>query len=204
MSTQNTFSSSTTNRQNKVEVHTVSSSQRYCCVCHKESGRQSIPKKAIVKAWLSIRVFISFTNRICKEHLQNHEFDAPSLLALQEKAILSRVNGSEFLELTEEISQYCEKLTERAKLTMEDASLEDEEVKTHFSLTRPQFEHLHQYVAADLRKSSNRTTRDALAMYLIKLRLNLPQAVIRILFGMSNAVSSLMETIMMQKYLKLY
>jgi len=95
------------------------------------------------------------------------------------------VNGYEFSGLTEEISQYCEKLSERAKLTIEDASLEDEEVKTLFSLTRPQFVKLHQDVAADLKKSPNRTTKDALAMYLLKLRLNLPQAVIRILFGIS-------------------
>ena len=58
-------------------------------------------------------------------------------------------------------------------------------MKTLFSLTRDQFDNFHQYVATDLRKSANRTTKDALAMYFIKLRLNLPQKVIRILFGIS-------------------
>ena len=186
ISTQSTTLSSLSSRSNKVEVHTVSSSQRHCCVCHKESGRQSIPKKAIVKTWLSIRVFVSFTNRTCKNHLQNQEFDAASLSVLQAKATLSSVNGSEFMELTEELSKFCEELSEKSRLTMEDTCLKEEEVKTLFSLTRDQFEDLHQYVAADLRKSSNRTTRDALAMYLLKLRLNLPQAVIRILFGISS------------------
>ena len=202
ISTQSTTLSSMSSRQNIVEVHTISSSQRHCCVCQKESGRQSISKRAIVKAWLSIRVFIPFTNRICKHHLQDQELDAPSLSAIQEKASLSGVNGSEFVELTEEVSKFCEELSEKSRLTMEDDSLKNEEVKTLFSLTKDQFDDLHMYVAADLRKSTNRTTRDALAMYLIKLRLNLPQNVIRILFGVptqskvSEAITAVSESLL--------
>jgi len=201
-STQNTLSSCMSARQNMVEVHIVSSSQRHCCVCQKESGRKCIPKKAIVKAWLSTRVFIPFNNRLCKEHLQNQEFDATSLQTLQEKAALSSVIGTEFVELTEELSKFCEELYEKPRLTMEDNSLKDEEVKTLFSLTRSQFDDLHQYVATDLRKNSSRTTKDALAMYLIKLRLNLPQTVIRIFFELptqskvSEAITAVSESLL--------
>jgi len=44
ISTQSTTSSSASRRQSKVKVQTVSSSQRHCWVCQKESGRHSIPK----------------------------------------------------------------------------------------------------------------------------------------------------------------
>jgi len=69
---------------------------------------------------------------------------------------------------------------------MEDESLNDSEVKTLFGVNRGQFDSLHAHVAPDLRSSCNRTRRDALAIYLMKLRLNLSQEAIGILFGTQN------------------
>jgi len=44
------------------------------------------------------------------------------LSVLQKKATLSNANEAEFVELTEELSKYCEELSGMSRLTMEDAS----------------------------------------------------------------------------------
>lgn len=101
-------------------------------------------------------------------------------------ACLSIVNATEFLQLNEELSLLCERSKKKQKITMEDESLKDNQVKILFGVTREQFNNLHAYIAADLRSSCNRTIRDALGIYLMKLRLNLSQEAIGILFGIKN------------------
>lgn len=57
-----------------VQIHSIPSSQRKCCVCKQQAGRQAIPKTAIVAAWLDTRVFVPFKNRTCSSHLENGTF----------------------------------------------------------------------------------------------------------------------------------
>ena len=185
-STSLTYTQSASQLFNGVEVHSIPSSQRKCCVCKQETDRQTIPKAAIIGAWLDIRVFVPFKNRSCRRHIQNGSFDPASLSAIQHMACLSTVSANDFLILNEELSLLCERSRNKQKITMEDESLNDSEVKTLFGLNREQFNSLHIYIATDLRSSCNRTIRDALAIYLMKLRLNLSQEAIGILFGIQN------------------
>ena len=88
--------------------------------------------------------------------------------------------------LNEDISMLCENRVKKRIISVEDDSLTSEQMHSLFGLTREQFEVLFSYIAQDIRNSSNRTSRNALATYLIKLRLNLPQEAIAILFGVAS------------------
>jgi len=78
--TQSSTYSLNTQRSTGIEVNVVPSSQNKCCVCGNYSGRHSIPKSAIIGAWLYTRVFVPYRNRACRCHIVGGEFDAASLL----------------------------------------------------------------------------------------------------------------------------
>jgi len=192
--TQHSTSSSGTQRSSGLEIHVLPSSQSKCCICGNSSSRNSVPKSAITGAWLDTRVFVPYKNRTCKTHIVDGEFDESSLDIIRNKGILSIVPGAEFLTLNEEISKLCENRGKKKVITLEDDSLSDEQVRTLFGINQEQIDVLYSYIVHDLRNSKNRTTKDALGMYLMKLRLNMPQEAIAIFFGVSSQ-SRVSETI---------
>jgi len=77
-------------------------------------------------------------------------------------------------------------------------SLSDEEYKVFTSLTKDQFDDLVWHISKyDIRNSSNRSIRTALAIFLCKLRLGLSNALLAVLFQLPNkrTVSRSLESV---------
>ena len=76
--------------------------------------------------------------------------------------------------------------------------LSDDEYQIFTNLTKVQFDDLAWYISqSNIRNSSNRTVRTALAIFLCKLRLGLSNAVLSVLFQLPNkrSVSRTLETV---------
>lgn len=89
----------------------------------------------------------------------------------------------------EELVEWVDAITEEATRTKlpidfnEDSKMTNEEYEVLTGLNREEFDTLLTYCRADLRNSPCRTARNALAIFLLKMRLNLPQRILAYLFG---------------------
>lgn len=105
----------------------------------------------------------------------------------------------------------CQKYKRKVGFDFEDEQEHtEEEYKTLLGLGKEDFKQLYQYIKGSLKDSANRHPRNALALFLCLLRLNLSQPVLGIMFGIQqvstvsdtiNSVSKALEKIFVPKFL---
>jgi hypothetical protein len=103
----------------------------------------------------------------------------------------------------------CLKENQKGVLDFDDESISDHEFKMLTGLSKQNFEKIYRICSPYLRDSKNRTSRNALAIFFVKLRLNISQEVIAVLFGFPNQerVSETFNTVMeilYEKFVPLY
>jgi len=110
------------------------------------------------------------------------------------------VNKIGILMSEAELGRWILDLTKDASWILLDFSSADFSMEDHQSLlgmSKEDFNDLHRICHGWIHNSANRSSKNALGIFLMKLRLNIPQKVIGILFGIENqsTVSDTIDTV---------
>lgn len=189
-------------------INSTKMTQNSCFLCGKKSGRSRIPATALMQAWRIRRIKIPRENRCCSEHLVNGKLTPMSLQLInpsKEYTTMSAEAVTEFIhDLTDEIS--------KSQLAVDfntNSNLTSDNYKLLLGITREQFDDLMTYCKT-VKSSPNRSSRNAVAMLLMKLRLNVSQRVLAHMFHVENisvvsdaidSVSKILETNFVPKFL---
>ncbi len=161
---------------------TIPYTESCCCVCSKtEKSRPIIPAKARLHFWNEAMIWIPSRNRCCESHLLNGRFNQDSCNVLKEKAKPgAKLSGND-------VEEWFQRLTNQKPSQLIDVDsdeLSDMDYDMLFGLKREHFDLLFGFIKADLKPSTNRTPRNALAIFLMKLRLGISQRLIGFLFNL--------------------
>ncbi|OXA46806.1 hypothetical protein Fcan01_18239 [Folsomia candida] len=175
-----------------VPIPSVISTQSHCFVC-KSPVRTRIKKRAIIEVFIRRGILIPENNRCCREHLHGE--------MLKEDVLTSLVSARDSSSLTgEQVSKWMVTLrgiiTEK-KLPIDfskDSRLTNSDYEMLLGVSIDNFDVLLAHCQGSVRNTANRSVRNSLAIFLMKLRLNLSQRVIAFLFGISHQ-STISETI---------
>lgn len=163
------------------ETWSIPYSERKCCVCP-GNGRLAIPKSAIESFWLATGIWIPLKNRCCAEHLQDGLFTLESVALLR-----SRAKCGVWLK-SSEIQGWVKDLTANKAMQLnyfdvESPNMAESDYLLMFGITKNHFEDMFLTIKDHLRYSLHRSPRNALAICLMKLRLDISQKLIGHLFG---------------------
>jgi len=172
------------------DIRTCPGTERSCTVCGSLTGRNRIPKAAILQVWTEKTIFIPISNRTCSSHLANGMFNEDALERINTTQEGVKMSGKDLGQWLLDISH--RKIDSRPLSKFCTKSMESESYSLLFGLTEANFEDLFtKYVKrSEMRDSSIRLKRDALAMLLLFLRQNLSQTMIGFLFNCSQTVVS--------------
>ncbi|XP_021965136.1 uncharacterized protein LOC110860413 [Folsomia candida] len=166
-------------------IRGYSNSESRCFLCFNHSGRSRVPKPAIKETWLRKKVYISPGSRCCRDHLMGNMFTESTLQLIEGTRDNVRVTNSELVEWIDVITE--EAIRKELPINFNaDSKMTSEEYEIFTGLSREQFDSVLQYCREDIRNSSVRTIRNALAIFLMKLRLDLPQRILAFLFGIEH------------------
>ena len=194
-----------------IPIKSCISSQNKCCVCGNKNGRSNIPKEAVMDAFITHKIFIPYKNRICPSHLfSNHlSNEAKQLLVVTHESVTW--NSEQVFSFINSLASMCARNSvKKPKLDFDNDYYSDDDYHVYTGLTKKEhFDNLLQF-CVDLRASSNRSVRNALAIFLVKLRLDISQRAIGNLFGIRSqkvvsetisAVGKCLENYFVKKYL---
>lgn len=159
--------------------------QRFCFVCKSPTGRTKVPPTAAMNMWLEHNIYIPPTNRCCASHLETDGlFNSEANEVIRKQLRELSLSSAEIGELVKALTIEAKKKEQtNTKLSFEeDSSLTSDEYKLLTGLERQHFDHLFGFCKDGVRNSSNRSARDALAIFLMKLRLDVSQECLAFLF----------------------
>ncbi|CAL8083599.1 unnamed protein product [Orchesella dallaii] len=205
------FSSDSKQREIKYyveEILSVPGTERKCFICPQNS-RNKIPIGAIDQLVINNRIVVPFNNRCCSEHLKDGHFTEESI---QRIVAISRKGA--FLtpkELGDLFNRIADK-ADRHRIDFDSNVISDNEYKILTGISKDNFKTLHdEFIIKSntLKNSKNRSTRNALAIFLAKLRLGVAHEFLGFLFGMDKrrisdaitSVTSALEEHFVPKYL---
>jgi len=167
-------------------VNSCASSQRRCFICKSKDGRTCIPNIAVAQAWISSEVFVPKTNRCCKSHLNaKGEFNEAAMVVLKSIDNPIGVSGPNIFSLLQNVTELHN--CKIGKMDFSDSGcLSDAHFKKLLGINKEQFSDLFKYSEESLKNSCNRKAKNALAMFLVKLRLDLPQELLGFFFDMES------------------
>ncbi|CAL8076174.1 unnamed protein product [Orchesella dallaii] len=176
-------------------IFSVPGTERKCFICPVNS-RNKIPIGAIDQLVISNRIFVPFNNRCCNHHIKDGLFTDESV-----KRIVEISRKGAFLtpkELGDLFNRIADK-ADRQRIDFDSSVISDDEYKILTGISKENFKILHdEYIieSKTLKNSKNRSTRNALAIFLAKLRLGVSQEFLGFLFGMdkrriSDAITSI-------------
>jgi len=162
-------------------MKSIKKTEKKCCLCKSEKERSIVPRTARVQMYKETGIRIPKNNRCCKSHLANKRF-TPEVL--KEKIILTEDTNMDSEEISEWIADLTGLAFKKGPLIdfeyNSDLTEEDYQILTGYS--KVDFDVIMGYCKS-LHSSINRSKRNAVAMLLIQLRLNLSQKMICLLFG---------------------
>ncbi len=176
---------------NKVQLAngliSVPFSESACVICGLSSteGRKSVPGPAKKDLWMDNGIYLPKGVRCCMKHISEEIFDDEAKKRLNEKK-------REGLKISRaEISEWIKWLTDLAKnktrtVNFDDPKTDEEAYEELLGLKKNEFDEVFEYIKDGLLKSRNRSPRNALAIFLAKLRLGVSQRVLARLFGIDN------------------
>jgi len=165
-------------------VNSCASSQRRCFICKSKEGRTCIPNIAVAQAWTKSEVFVPKTNRCCRSHLTaKREFDENAMKIIQTIDNPVGISGPNSLGLLQNVTE----LHKTGKMDFSDSgSISDTQYKRLVGMNKEQFLDFFKYCEQSLNNSCNRKAKNALAMFLVKLCLDLPQELLGFFFDMES------------------
>jgi hypothetical protein len=170
-------------------ILTITSTERCCFLCRRTDRRSVVPDAAVRQAWRKKKVFLSKTTRCCPNHLSEGLFTQVSLNQIQ-----GNVQG--IYITTRDVCTWIFELTDATedKPRVDFADPEDlttEDYETLLPCSKDAFDEMSFLISPRMRISSNRHPRNALAMFLMMLRLNLTQKFLAFLFRVEQTTVSL-------------
>lgn len=171
---------STTSHRRLSSIKSVSSTQKCCFLCKNKDERKSIPKSALRQVWEEKNILLPQNNRCCSVHLINGKFSSEALDEIVSNKSGVLMNDEQIaawiLELsTKPTNKY--KKNVRFDFEKED-ELSEDEYKTLLGIGKEQFKILFNYIKGHIKDSCNRHPKNALALFLCLLRLNVSQPVL--------------------------
>ena len=158
-----------------VKMNALGSFQRHCCICKSKEGRVCVPNHAIAQAWTYNGVLIPKLNCCCRSHLNaKREFNAEALEIVKTIDNPIDVSGPSVFDLLQNVTNQFNSKLGRMDFT-EAGSLQDVDFERLLGMNIEQFSDLFTYVKNKLNTSCNRKPKNALAMFLMKLKLDLSQ-----------------------------
>ncbi|OXA46662.1 hypothetical protein Fcan01_18834 [Folsomia candida] len=165
-------------------IPSATSNENRCLIC-KTSVRTRIKRRAIIEVFLRRGILIPENNRCCKDHLEDEILKPEDMDAIEVEKPYSTLTGKQVAKWLTTLRQ----LATEKKLPIDfskNSSLTNSDYEMLLGVSIASFEVLLKHCEGPLRNSPNRTIRSALAIFLMKLRLNISQRVLAFLFGIKN------------------
>ncbi|CAF1299519.1 unnamed protein product [Rotaria sordida] len=135
----------------------------------------SMPKSARLDLLIIHLMYAPNGVRCCPSHLLNNNRLLPDVEISMgnRQQLASSLSSSEMIDLVTDLLSLLHEAVTSPRLDFLDPSLNDEDYLTWTGWTKAQFDNMFDIISPYLRSSSNRNTRNALAMFWIKLKTNL-------------------------------
>ena len=161
-----------------------------CIVCRKSVASEMIvmPRSARLDLLLVYRIFAPHGIRCCSSYLINDtRLRLNQYIDREGRSLISASLSSEDVQdlLNSLVSSFNE-LRSSPRLDFDDTSVSSEDYETWTGWTKSQFDSIFQEVSGFLRSSENRTSRNAMAIFWIKVKTNLSFRQIGSLFNMGD------------------
>ncbi|OXA45584.1 hypothetical protein Fcan01_19479 [Folsomia candida] len=166
----------------KIDIPTVSKSERRCFICKSVTGRKRVPDSAILQVLQRHYIYIPPKNRTCASHLENNQFTNEALIQITADKQSFELSGP---DITKWIAQLLKHIDNKVTILDfgKNSHIKPEDYHLLLGVTRDQFLELLEICRHHIHSSSNRSVENALALFLLKMRLDLPQKVLALLFG---------------------
>ncbi|CAF3376716.1 unnamed protein product [Rotaria socialis] len=180
-------------------MNCTTSSHKTCCICSANMERNSRTVSAEDRdlIFLKKNILIPEGARCCSQHLDDDRLTKNAVDKVGPFSIQSKRFSSSDVQLL--ISRWQILFEQQKRFDFDNPlSLSDDEYQILTSLTKVQFEDLASYLFnSNIRNSSNRSIRTALAILLCKLRLGLSLNILAVLFQLPDkkAVSRSLKTV---------
>ncbi|CAF1551245.1 unnamed protein product [Rotaria magnacalcarata] len=166
----------------------IGSGHKRCVVCSLlvSSKMVLMPKAARLDLLLFYELYAPRGIRSCTSHLLNGDRLRPDEhIDIENRLpIPTSLSSTEASELFNDLFSLIDELRSSSHLDFDSISLTDEDYQAWTGWTKEQFNLMFQYISSHLRSSSNRTSRNAFAIFWIKLKTNLSFRQIGSLFNM--------------------
>ena len=152
-------------------IKAVASSQRYCFICKNNEGRARVPKEARAQCWMEKDISIPFNNRVCKIHLDGKLFSQEALDSIEGTKDGVRMTDEEMADWIFDLTQLAKGEGKRRRYNFDDPkNVPASEYKLLVGFEKEDFDYLVTRISPYLNKSSNRSVRNALAVFLMFVR----------------------------------
>ncbi len=168
-------------------LYSVPFSESSCVICGRTSkdSRKTVPGTAKKDLWLINNIYLPKGVRSCQRHISEEIFcDAAKDTLEKKKRIGVRINKAEIAEWIRWLTD--NKVTNTSVIDFDSEKTADEAYVELLGLTKDHFGELFEYVREGLHSSANRSPRNALAIFLAKMRLGVSQRVLARLFGIKD------------------
>jgi len=154
--------------------------ERRRVVCRDMSGRTRVSFKARMQVWLNKDIYIYENSRTCRRHLLNGMFHQDALAKIK--------SSRSYVKLSKEkIVDWILKVSTRAKQSRQLFNFD--EASNYIILlghTKAEFDSIFALCKGQLKRSRNRSPRNALAMFMMKIVRNFIQERLAFFFGIKN------------------
>lgn len=165
----------------------ASGGHKICIICRTEvkAGVTVMPNSARLDLFLIHRIFAPHGSRCCRTHL----FDNNRLKPIENIDNINRSNSPASFSpeamrtLMNDVFSLFDELRSSPRLDFEDPMLTNDEYLMWTGWSKEQFDMLFDQLSSAIRSSSNRSSRNALAIFWIKLKTNLSFCQIGSLFN---------------------
>ena len=148
-------------------------------------GAQGFQSPAVLQVLRTQFIFVPPRNRCCITHLENGRFTDDAMSSITSRNANLTLTGSEITRWVKQLVDALNKKTSILDFGPEFQFTEDD-YHLFLGVNRTQFFEMFNFCRPHLHASRNRSAENALAILLIKLRLDLPQSVIALLFGVDS------------------
>jgi len=176
MSVVSTGSTLSTKARRLQGILSVISTQKSCFICRNSTGRKRIPKQALTQVWMEKSILIPHENRCCAVHLVERQFteEAMGLITATRNGVL--MSDEELCSWIFQLSQLGKNRRLRRRYNFDDPQdISQEDYANLVGFPKEDFDFLLTEISGHVHNSSNRSPRNALAMFLMLLRHNLSQ-----------------------------
>lgn len=183
----------------ELKMQAVIATENCCFICREKTKgtRSVIPPSAILDLWINLQIYIPPKNRCCKSHIEKGKFKDDDIISIQRQVSEIQMNTAHVKYIIESLTTFA-KNKSAAIIDFSDSSLfEDKDYELLLGLSKENFLAVFETIKNRLRSSCNRSAINALAMFLMKLRLDVSQDVLALLFNIRNkrAQATVSETL---------